>query len=358
MSAHTPNRPTTIPALDGADPLVVVENLTKTYRDQHALDGLSLELPPGRIIGLMGSNGSGKTTLLKILAGVLADYDGRVRIAGHDPGPESKALVSFLPDASFLAPGLTVPAAISQSRRLFADFDADKAAELVRFFSLPADRTLKEMSKGMGEKLRVSLAMSRRARGYLTMSLPVRGRVIFTAKTLYAVIAGLVSAAVAALLGVGWLATYVHLRGTTLEELLQAVRQMISMVGAGILVFYGLAVVGGAVVTIIEVAAVMSIGAQGRWNRLGFGAPAVGFVILYAVNQIVSLVAALLLPLSLDLTSGRIVTRMMLPQFIEAVRLDQEPQLVGIGSVVVAPILAAILAWWAVRAIERHTCLR
>jgi len=196
------------------------------------------------------------------------------------------------------------------------------------------------------------------ARGYLTMSLPVRGRVIFAAKTLYAVIAGLVSAAVAALLGVGWLATYVHLRSTTLEELLQAVRQMISMVGAGILVFYGLAVVGGAVVTIIEVAAVMSIGAQGRWNRLGFGAPAVGFVILYAVNQIVSLVAALLLPLSLDLTSGRIVTRMMLPQFIEAVRLDQEPQLVGIGSVVVAPILAAILAWWAVRAIERHTCLR
>ena len=196
------------------------------------------------------------------------------------------------------------------------------------------------------------------ARGYLTMSRPVRGRVIFAAKTLYAVIAGLVSAAVAALLGVGWLATYVHLRGTTLEELLQAVRQMISMVGAGILVFYGLAVVGGAVVTIIEVAAVMSIGAQGRWNRLGFGAPAVGFVILYAVNQIVSLVAALLLPLSLDLTSGRIVTRMMLPQFIEAVRLDQEPQLVGIGSVVVAPILAAILAWWAVRAIERHTCLR
>lgn len=109
------------------------------------------------------------------------------------------------------------------------------------------------------------------ARGYLTMSLPVRGRVIFAAKTLYAVIAGLVSAAVAALLGVGWLATYVHLRGTTLEELLQAVRQMISMVGAGILVFYGLAVVGNAVVTIIEVAAVMSIGAQGRWNRLGFG---------------------------------------------------------------------------------------
>ena len=174
MSAHTPNRPTTIPALDGADPLVVVENLTKTYRGRPALDGLSLDLPPGRIVGLMGSNGSGKTTLLKILAGVLADYDGRVRIAGHDPGPESKALVSFLPDASFLASGLTASAAIAQYRRFFADFDADKAAELVRFFNLPTDRTLKEMSKGMGEKLRISLALSRRARVYL-LDEPISG---------------------------------------------------------------------------------------------------------------------------------------------------------------------------------------
>ena len=109
MSTHTLNRPEIIPALDGADPMIVVESLTKTYRGRPALDGLTLEVPPERIIGLMGSNGSGKTTLLKILAGVLADYDGRVRIAGHHPGPESKTLVSFLPDASFLAPGLTVP---------------------------------------------------------------------------------------------------------------------------------------------------------------------------------------------------------------------------------------------------------
>ena len=174
MSAHTLSRPTTIPSLDDADPLVVVENLTKTYRGRPALDGLSLEIPPGRIVGLMGSNGSGKTTLLKILAGVLADYDGRVRIAGHDPGPESKALVSFLPDASFLASGLTAPAAIAQYRRFFADFDADKAAELVRFFNLPTDRTLKEMSKGMGEKLRIALTMSRRARVYL-LDEPISG---------------------------------------------------------------------------------------------------------------------------------------------------------------------------------------
>ena len=196
------------------------------------------------------------------------------------------------------------------------------------------------------------------ARAYLTMSLPVRGRVIFAAKTLYAVIAVLVSAAVATLLVVGWFASFAHLLGITLEQVFEPVRQMISLMGIGMLVFYGLTVVEGVVVMIIEVAAVMSIGAQGRWNRLGFGAPAVGLVIVYVVNQITALVATLLLPLSLDMPSGRVVGRMMLPQFIEAVRADQEPHLVGIGSVVVAPILAAILVWWAVRAIERHTCLR
>ena len=196
------------------------------------------------------------------------------------------------------------------------------------------------------------------ARGYLTMSLPVRGRVIFAAKTLYAVIAVLASAVVATLLMIGWFAAYAHLLGMTLGDFIEPVRQMINIVGTGMLVFYGLTMVEGVVMTIIEVAAVMSIGAQGRWNRLGFGAPAVGLVILYTVNQLMALVATMLLPLSLDVTSGRIVTRMMLPQFSEAIRTNQEPQLVGIGSPVAALILVAILVWWAVRAIERHTCLR
>jgi len=93
----------TIPSLDGAPPLVTVRHLSKTYRGRPALRDLSLSLPAGRIVGLMGANGCGKTTLLKILAGVLADYEGQVRVAGHAPGPQSKALVSFLPDADFLA---------------------------------------------------------------------------------------------------------------------------------------------------------------------------------------------------------------------------------------------------------------
>ncbi|CAM2940340.1 ABC transporter ATP-binding protein [Actinomyces slackii] len=164
----------TIPSLDGSDPLITTRGLTKAFRGRPALSGLDLELPPGRIVGLMGANGSGKTTLLKILAGVLSDYDGQATIAGHAPGPQSKALTSFLPDARFLSTHLTPAAAIAQYSRLFADFDAAKAAELVRFFQLPTDRTIKEMSKGMGEKLRISLTMSRRARVYL-LDEPISG---------------------------------------------------------------------------------------------------------------------------------------------------------------------------------------
>ena len=163
-----------VPGNEDVEAAAVVTNLTKTYRGRPALRDLSLELPAGRITGLMGSNGSGKTTLLKILAGVLADYQGRVRIAGHAPGPRSKAAVAFLPDAAFIADNLTAERAVAYYARFFADFDADKARDLIRFFKLPADRTIKEMSKGMGEKLRIALTMSRRARVYL-LDEPISG---------------------------------------------------------------------------------------------------------------------------------------------------------------------------------------
>lgn len=155
-------------------PAIHVSGLTKAYRGRPALSGLDLALQPGQIVGLMGDNGSGKTTLLKILAGVLADWQGEVQVAGHALGPQSKAAVSFLPDASFLPDSHRAQDSIDLYGRFFADFDAEKAHEMVDFFGLPWDRTLKEMSKGMREKLQISLAMSRRAKVYL-LDEPISG---------------------------------------------------------------------------------------------------------------------------------------------------------------------------------------
>lgn len=151
-----------------------VRDLTKHYRSFPALADLTLTLEPGQIVGLMGENGSGKTTLLKVLAGVLSDYTGDVMIAGHRPGKESKALVSFLPDTSFLPDNATGNYAVELYRDFFADFDEAKARDMIGYFRLDPAQVLKSMSKGMREKLQIALAMSRRAKVYL-LDEPISG---------------------------------------------------------------------------------------------------------------------------------------------------------------------------------------
>lgn len=157
-----------------ATALLTVRGLTKRYGTLTALDNLDLELVPGQVVGLLGENGCGKTTLLKILAGVLTGYEGSVQIAGHTPGPESKALVSFLPDASFLADSARVSDCLRLYADFFPDFQIDKSRELISFFGLSEKQRLREMSKGMREKVQISLAMSRQARLFL-LDEPISG---------------------------------------------------------------------------------------------------------------------------------------------------------------------------------------
>lgn len=151
-----------------------VRGLTKNYGVLRALDELDLTLYPGQIVGLLGENGCGKTTLLKVLAGVLADHDGDVTIAGHRPGPASKAHVSFLPDASFLPDNARVSDCVRMYADFFADFEMDKAEDLIGYFGLEQSMRLKQMSKGMREKVQIALAMSRRAAVYL-LDEPISG---------------------------------------------------------------------------------------------------------------------------------------------------------------------------------------
>lgn len=146
------------------DALVEISGLTMSYGPVRALDGLDMTLQSGRIVGLLGENGCGKTTLLKILAGVLSGYSGDVRIAGHAPGPESKTLVSFLPDTSFLPDSARVSYCLELYNDFFADFQLEKARDLIGFFGLSETSRLKQMSKGMREKVQIALAMSRDAR--------------------------------------------------------------------------------------------------------------------------------------------------------------------------------------------------
>lgn len=155
-------------------PLIQVQQLTKRFRKTVALDSLDLSLDGGQVIGLLGENGCGKSTLMRILAGVDSDYAGEVRIDGRPLGPDTKAMVSFLPDRSALRESARVSACVDYFADFFPDFNRDKSLETVSFFGLDASARLSEMSKGMREKVLVALTMARHARVFL-LDEPISG---------------------------------------------------------------------------------------------------------------------------------------------------------------------------------------
>ena len=148
-------------------PIVKIENLTKRFDLVTALDHVNLEIPEGRIIGLLGANGSGKTTLLKILAGLYTDYEGEVEIDGHRPGHETKARVSYLPDRPAFSLKQTPAEILEIYETFFSDFNKERFLDLMEKFELDLRTPFKEMSKGMIDKVQISFTMSRDARLYL-----------------------------------------------------------------------------------------------------------------------------------------------------------------------------------------------
>ncbi len=141
--------------------------LSKKYGNMQALSGLNINLPAGKIIGLLGPNGSGKTTLIKLISGLLTPTDGEVLVCGFKPGPESKALVSYLPERSYLPEWMTVSQCMDYFADFYDDFDTARAASMLENLKVPVKARIKTLSKGTREKVQLVLVMSRKARLYL-----------------------------------------------------------------------------------------------------------------------------------------------------------------------------------------------
>ena len=147
--------------------LLTCEGLTKHYGAKTALDGVDLHIGFGKIVGLLGPNGSGKTTLIKLANGLLQPDSGSIRIAGMKPGVESKAIVSYLPDADWLPGWMRVEQLVKMFGDFYKDFDPALANEMLANLELSPKDVLKTLSKGNREKVQLILAMSRNARLYL-----------------------------------------------------------------------------------------------------------------------------------------------------------------------------------------------
>ncbi len=147
--------------------IITVEGLTKSYGHKTVLNDMSFTLPEGEVIGLFGPNGCGKTTLMKILTGLIHDYSGTVLINGNTPSEKTKAITAYLPEQSFVHEWMRNIDAVDYFNDFFSDFDKSKALEMLDKFGLDKKQKAKTMSKGMQEKLLLSLTMSRDASLYI-----------------------------------------------------------------------------------------------------------------------------------------------------------------------------------------------
>ncbi|SHH30935.1 ABC transporter ATP-binding protein [Sporanaerobacter acetigenes] len=154
--------------------LVEIKGLSKNYLNKKALNNLSLDIESGKVVGILGPNGSGKTTLIKILTGLLRQSKGEVLIDGHNVGVYTKSIVSYLPDRNFLYNWMAIEDAFEFYKDFYSDFDEKRGEELLHFMKLEKNMKINSLSKGMNEKLNLTLVLSRRAKLYI-LDEPIAG---------------------------------------------------------------------------------------------------------------------------------------------------------------------------------------
>ena len=147
--------------------LLICKNVNKNYGNKKVLKNINFSIPRGKIIGLLGKNGTGKTTLIKLINDLLTLDSGEILIDGKKIGVESKKIISYLPERTYLDKSMTVNEVIDMFSEFYDNFDAKKARKLLKDLKLDVNSKLSKMSKGMQEKVQLVLVMSRKALLYI-----------------------------------------------------------------------------------------------------------------------------------------------------------------------------------------------
>lgn len=147
--------------------LVECMNLNKNFGNKVVLKDVNLTIPKGKIIGLLGKNGTGKSTLIKLINDLLTPTSGKILINGMSVGVESKKIISYLPERTYLDKSMTVDEVIEYFTEFYDNFDSEKARRLLKDLDLDTSQKLSKMSKGMQEKVQLVLVMTRNAELYI-----------------------------------------------------------------------------------------------------------------------------------------------------------------------------------------------
>lgn len=147
--------------------IVEFKGVFKNYGKKEVLKKISFNLEKGKIIGLLGPNGNGKTTLIKLINGLLTEDNGRILIDGKQRGIETKKIISYLPDKSYLNDYMKVKDILKFFNDFYEDFDMNTAKDMLNKLKIDENDKLKTMSKGTKEKVQLILVMSRKAKLYV-----------------------------------------------------------------------------------------------------------------------------------------------------------------------------------------------
>lgn len=144
--------------------MLSIKNLSKKFYTKEVLSAINVELKPGRIYGLLGPNGSGKTTLMRIVANIIQNTKGEVKVNGLSLGKETKKIVAFMPTSNFFPKWMKIKDTVDYFNDFYKDFNKEMCYEILQRESLDLNLKVKDLSTGMTEKLKIALTISRNAK--------------------------------------------------------------------------------------------------------------------------------------------------------------------------------------------------
>ncbi len=147
--------------------LLEIKNLSKSFDKKEILKNINISISSGKVVGLLGKNGAGKSTLIKLINDLLTPTEGEILVKGKKIGVESKEIISYLPERTYLNKQMRVSEVINYFEDFYDNFDSKKAKKLLKDLDLDINEKLSKMSKGMQEKVQLVLVMSRKADLYI-----------------------------------------------------------------------------------------------------------------------------------------------------------------------------------------------